>query len=136
MASEALEAESSLLVARCRASRSSSRRCDSASASPAFPPSPVSLRVSSLMVSGLLGAGSLGVGAAGLGGAFCSGTVWCSPDFLEVEAGRADTGVCAAVAGEGCTSFLLTAATCSHLQVKIKITNYLSDEDTGIEGRR
>src|SRR3954462_315133 len=136
MASEALEAENSLLVARRRTSRSSSRKCDSASASPAFPASPVSLRVSSLMVSGLLGTGALGVGAAGLGGTFCSGTVCCSPDFLEAEAGRADAGVCGAVAGEGCTSFLLMEVTRSRLQVKIKTISYLSDEDSGIEGRR
>src|SRR4051812_22299532 len=116
MASEALEAESSLLVARCMASRSSCRRCDSASASPAFPPAPVSLRVSSLMVSGLLGIGALGVGAAGLGGAFFSGAVCCLPDFLEEEAGHAHAGVGGAVAREGCTSFLLTEATRSRLQ--------------------
>src|SRR4051812_594630 len=117
MASEAWEAENSLLVAWRKTSRSSSRKCDSASNPLAFPASLVSLSVSSLMVSGLLGTGASGVGAAGLGGAFCSGAAGCSPDLLEAEAGRADAGVCGAVAGEGCTSFLLTEATRSRLQV-------------------
>src|SRR3954467_13483151 len=88
------------------------------------------------MVSSLLGVGASGARAAGLGGAFFSSTVGCSPDFLEAEAGRVDTGVCAAVAGEGSPSVFLMAAMRSRLQVKIKTTNYLSDEDTGSEGRR
>src|SRR4051812_46012955 len=73
------------------------------------------------MVSGLLWVGASGAGAAGLGGAFCSGKVGGSPDFLEAEAGRADTGVCGAVAAEGCTSFFLMAAMRSRLKVDIKI---------------
>src|SRR3954453_16418407 len=88
------------------------------------------------MVSGLLGVGALGAGAAELGEAFCAGMIGCSPDRLEGEAGRADTGVCGAVAGEGCTSFFLMAVMRSRLKVKTKTTNYLSDEDTGIDGRR
>src|SRR3954463_9622605 len=77
------------------------------------------------MVSGLLGVGASGAGAAGLGGAFCSGIVGCSPDFLEAEAGRADAGVCGAVAGEGCTSFFLMAAMRSRLKDKSKLFEVL-----------
>src|SRR4051794_21629550 len=88
------------------------------------------------MFSGLLWVGASGAGAGGVGGVFCSNTVGCSPDFLEAEAGGADTGVCGAVAGEGCTSFFLMAVMRSRLKVKTKTTNYLSDEDTGIDGRR
>src|SRR3954452_4986891 len=77
------------------------------------------------MVSGLLGGGASGAGAAGLGGAFFSGIVGCSPDFLEAEAGRADTGVCGAVAGEGCTSFFLMVAMHSRLKVKNKLFKVL-----------
>src|SRR4051812_6256260 len=77
------------------------------------------------MVSGSLGVGALGAGAAVLGGAFCSGMVGCSPDFLEAEAGRADTGVCGAVAGEGCTYFFLMAAMRSRLKLKKKLFEVL-----------
>src|SRR3954462_953122 len=77
------------------------------------------------MVSGLLGVGASGAGAAGLGGAFYSGMIGCSPDFLEAEAGRADTGVCGAVADEGCTSFFLMAAMRSRLKVKNKVFEVL-----------
>src|SRR4051812_25290602 len=77
------------------------------------------------MVSGFLWVGASGAGAAGLGGAFCSGTVGCSPDFLETEAGRADTGVCGVVAGEGCTSFFLMAVMRSRLKYKNKLFEVL-----------
>src|SRR3954447_9229406 len=77
------------------------------------------------MVSGLLWIGASGAGAAGLGGAFCSSIVGCSPDFLEAEAGRADTGVCGGVAGEGCTSFFLMAAMRSRMKVKNKLFEVL-----------
>src|SRR4051794_26521374 len=136
MTSEALVAENSLLEARRKTSRFSSRNCDSTSAPPAFPASPASLCVSSLIVSGLLGTGASGVGAAWLVGAFCSGAACCSPDFFEEEVGRADAGVCGAVAGEGCTSFFLAEELRSRLQVEIKTIRHLSDKDTGFEGRK